>query len=102
MVRHILENLTGPMTNSEVTAVTGLHENYALSIFSRTSRMMKRFIIRMRLIRARALLAESPLASSAVAEMSGFASISQFYAHFRAGYGISPHALRTRTAARSA
>ena len=103
MVRHILENLTGPMTNSDVTAVTGLHENYALSIFSRTMRMpMKRFIIRMRLIRARALLAESPLASSAVAEMSGFASISQFYAHFRAGYGISPHALRTRTAARSA
>ena len=35
------------MTNSEVTAVTGLHENYALSIFSRTSRMMKRFIIRL-------------------------------------------------------
>ena len=35
MVRHVLENLTGPMTNSEVTAVTGLHENYALSIFSR-------------------------------------------------------------------
>ena len=103
MVRHILENLTGPMTNSDVTAVTGLHENYALSIFSRTMRMpMKRFIIRMRLIRARALLVESPLAISAVAEMSGFASISQFYAHFRAGYGISPHALRTRTAARSA
>ena len=51
---------------------------------------------------ARALLVESPLAISAVAEMSGFASISQFYAHFRAGYGISPHALRTRMAARSA
>jgi AraC-like DNA-binding protein len=102
MVRHILENLTGPMTNSDVTAVTGLHETYALAIFSRTMRMpMKRFIIRMRLIRARALLVESPLAISAVAEMSGFTSLSQFYAHFRAGYGVSPHALRTRTALRA-
>ncbi len=99
MVRHILENLTAPMANADVTAVTGLHENYALAVFSRTMRMpMKRFIIRMRLIRARALLVESPLAISAVAEMSGFASISQFYAHFRAAYGVSPHALRTRTA----
>jgi len=62
---------------------------------------MKRFIIRMRLIRARALLVESPLAISAVAEMSGFTSLSQFYAHFRAGYGVSPHALRTRTALRA-
>ena len=97
MVRHILENLTDPMTNADVTAVTGLHENYALAIFSRTMRMpMKRFIIRMRLIRARALLVESPLAISSVAEMSGFASLSQFYKHFRQAYDVAPHALRTR------
>ena len=103
MVRHILENLTDPMTNADVTAVTGLHENYALAIFSRTMRMpMKRFIIRMRLIRARALLVESPLAISSVAEMSGFASLSQFYKHFRQAYDVAPHALRTRVGRPSA
>jgi len=79
MVRHILENLTDPMTNADVTVVTGLHENYASAMFSRTMRMpMERFIIRTRLIRARALLVESPLAISSVAEMFGFASLSQF------------------------
>jgi len=97
MGRHIIENLTDPMTNADVTAVTGLNENYALAMFSRTMRMpMERFIIRMRLIRARALLVESPFAISSVAEMSSFASLSQFYKHFRQAYDIAPHAPRTR------
>lgn len=97
MLRYILENLEQPMTNADVAAVTGLHENYALSIFSKTMRLpLKRFIIRMRLMRARALLVESSIAISSVAEASGFASGSQFYEHFRAAYGLSPHVLRTK------
>ncbi len=95
MVRFILENLAQPITNADVAAVTGLHRNYALSLFTNTMRLpMKRFIIRMRLLRARAHLMESSIAISTVAEMSGFQSISQFYAHFKASYGLSPHALR--------
>lgn len=95
MVRYVLENLDKPLLNAQVTAVTGLHENYALSLFSRTMQVpLKQFINRMRLMRARALLVESSTAISAVAEQSGFSSITQFYAQFRAGYGISPAALR--------
>lgn len=95
MVRFVLENLEKPMLNAEVTAVTGLHENYALTLFSRTMQVpLKQFITRMRLMRARALLVESSTAISSVAEQSGFTSITQFYAQFRAGYGISPAALR--------
>ncbi|MCU0903989.1 MAG: helix-turn-helix domain-containing protein [Tabrizicola sp.] len=95
MVRFVLENLEKPLVNAEVTAVTGLHENYAVSLFSRTMQVpLKQFINRMRLMRARALLVESSLAVSAVAEQSGFSSITQFYAQFRKGYGISPAALR--------
>ena len=95
MVRHVLENLDKPLLNAQVTAVTGLHENYALSLFSKTMQVpLKQFINRMRLMRARALLVESSTAISAVAEQSGFSSITQFYAQFRAGYGISPAALR--------
>ena len=95
MVRFVLENLEKPLLNAEVTAVTGLHENYAVSLFSRTMQVpLKQFINRMRLMRARALLVESSTAISAVAEQSGFSSITQFYAQFRAGYGISPAALR--------
>jgi AraC-like DNA-binding protein len=97
MVRHITENLASPMTNADVAAVTGLHENYALSLFTRTMRMpMKRFIIRMRLLRARAMLLESSVAIAQVAEQCGFASISQFYSHFRKAYGMAPNQMRAR------
>lgn len=95
MVRFVLENLDKPMLNAEVTAVTGLHENYAVSLFSRTMQVpLKQFITRMRLMRARALLVESSSAISSVAEQCGFSSMTQFYAQFRSGYGISPAALR--------
>ncbi|MFM7334740.1 MAG: helix-turn-helix domain-containing protein [Tabrizicola sp.] len=95
MVRHVLENLDKPLLNAQVTAVTGLHENYALSLFSKTMQVpLKQFINRMRLMRARALLVESSTAISSVAEQCGFSSLTQFYAQFRAGYGISPAALR--------
>ncbi|WP_226781507.1 helix-turn-helix domain-containing protein [Oceaniglobus trochenteri] len=97
MVRFILDNLAEPIDNAQVAAVTGLHPNYALSLFSRTMRLsMKKFVIRMRLLRARALLIQSGLAIAKVAEDSGFQSISQFYTHFKAAYGMSPHALRAR------
>ncbi len=95
MLRFVLENLTRPLVNSDVTRVTGLHENYALSLFSRTMRVsLKRFIIQMRLIRARAALIESTQPITTVATESGFASISQFYAHFKASYGLAPNAMR--------
>jgi AraC-like DNA-binding protein len=95
MVRFVLENLDKPLLNAQVTQVTGLHENYALSLFSKTMQVpLKQFINRMRLMRARSLLVESSIAVSAVAEQCGFGSITQFYANFRAGYGISPASLR--------
>lgn len=95
MVRLALENLDKPLRNADVTKVTGLHENYALSIFTRIMQVpLKQFILRMRLMRARALLVESDLAIAMVAEASGFTSISQFYHQFKGAYGTSPHALR--------
>jgi AraC-like DNA-binding protein len=95
MVRFIVENLDRPIDNADVTAVTGLHQNYALSLFTQTMRLpVKRFVIRMRLLRARALLMESSMAVASVAEQSGFTSISQFYVHFKAAYGLTPQALR--------
>jgi len=97
MVRYILENLTAPLRNEEVTAKTGLHPNYALAIFSKVMSIpLKQFILRMRLLRARGLLLESDLAISKVAEESGFGSTSQFYAHFSAAYGVSPSRLRQK------
>ena len=97
MVRHILENLQEPLKNEDVTRVTGLHPNYALSLFTRTMQLpLKQFIIRMRLLKARGMLLESDTAIATIAVESGFGSASQFYAHFNAAYGTSPQALRAR------
>lgn len=95
MVRHVLENLEKPLRNADITLVTGLHENYALSLFTRVMQVpLKQFLIRMRLMRARALLVESSMAIAAVVQNSGFSSISQFYHQFREAYGMTPNALR--------
>jgi transcriptional regulator GlxA family with amidase domain len=70
-----------------------------MALFSRTMRLpMKRFVIRMRLIRARALFMESSAAIATVADQSGFLSMSQFYQHFRAACGLSPRAMRMQYA----
>lgn len=95
MVRFALENLEKPLKNADITKVTGLHENYALGLFTQIMRMpLKQFVLRMRLMRARALLVESKLAIASVAEASGFTSISQFYAQFKTAYGTSPNSVR--------
>ena len=97
MVRLVLENLEKPLRNAEITAVTGLHENYALGLFTQTMQIpLKQFVLRMRLMRARALLVESSLAITSVAEASGFTSISQFYHQFKTAYGTSPNAVRSQ------
>lgn len=96
MVRQVLENLHLPLKNADVTKVTGLHTNYALSLFTRTMQLpLKQFIIRMRLLKARGMLLESDTAIATVAIESGFGSSSQFYAHFQAAYGTSPQNLRS-------
>ncbi len=97
MVRLVLENLDKPLKNAEITAVTGLHENYALGLFTKIMQTpLRQFVLRMRLMRARALLVESSLAIASVAEASGFTSISQFYHQFKAAYGVAPNSVRNQ------
>lgn len=95
MVRHIIENLSEPLGSRDVARVVGLHPNYALNLFTSVMRIsIQKFIIRMRIIRARSLLFEGNLSIANVAFHSGFTSLSQFYAHFRAAYGITPLEMR--------
>ncbi len=97
MVQHVLEHVDEHLDNAAVAKVTGLHTNYALSLFSRTMLIpLKQFIIRMRLLRARGLLLESDAPISQISVDCGFGSSSQFYAHFSAAYGTSPKQLRDR------
>jgi AraC-like DNA-binding protein len=95
MVRYIMEHLSEPLSTEDVARVVGLHPNYALNLFTDVMRVpVRKFVVRMRLIRARSLLFEGNLSIANVAFQSGFASQSQFYAHFRSAYGITPREMR--------
>lgn len=97
MVQYILENLSEPLSVEDVAKVAGLHPNYALNLFTSVMRVpIRKFVVRMRLVRARALLFESNLSIANVAFQSGFNSLSQFYAHFSKAYGATPLELRKR------
>jgi AraC family transcriptional regulator, melibiose operon regulatory protein len=95
MVRYIMEHLEEPLSAEDVARVVGLHPNYALNLFTDVMRVsVRKFVVRMRLIRARTLLFEGNLSIANVAFQSGFTSLSQFYEHFRAAYGITPREMR--------
>ena len=99
MLRYILENISEPLSMDDVARVVGLHPNYALNLFTQVMRVpVRKFIVRMRLVRARSLLFESRLSIANVAFQSGFSSQSQFYDHFRKAYGITPLEMRKRVA----
>lgn len=95
MIRHILENLAEPLRAEDVAKVVGLHPNYALNLFTDVMRVpLHKFVVRMRLIRARSLLFEGSLSIENVAFESGFTALSQFYVQFRNAYGLTPRQMR--------
>lgn len=95
MVKHVLEHLGEPLRSEDLADVVGLHPNYALSLFSSVMNVsLHKFVVRMRLIRARALLFEGELSIENVAYASGFNSLSQFYDQFRTAYGVTPREMR--------
>jgi AraC-like DNA-binding protein len=95
MLRHILEHLGEPLQAADVAKVVGLHPNYALSLFTDVMHVpMHKFVVRMRLIRARYLLFEGGLSIENVAYQCGFGALSQFYMQFRKAYGLTPRQMR--------
>jgi AraC family transcriptional regulator, melibiose operon regulatory protein len=95
MIKHVLEHLSEPLRGEDIASVVGLHPNYALNLFTSVMNVsLHRFVVRMRLIRARSLLFEGNLSIENVAYSSGFTALSQFYEQFRAAYGITPREMR--------
>ena len=98
MVRHIVENITDPLSADSIAKVVGLHPNYAINLFTKVMHIsVQKFVIRMRLIRARSLLFDGSLSIANVAFQSGFVSQTQFYEHFRKAYGMTPSQMRKDT-----
>ena len=97
MLRYIIEHLGEPLRAEDVAKVVGLHPNYALNLFTGVMGVpMHKFVVRMRLIRARFLLFEGTLSIENVAFDTGFTALSQFYVQFRNAYGLTPRQMRAQ------
>ena len=95
MIRFIAEHISEPFGVAEVASATGLHPNYVQTLFRRVMHIsIHRFVVRMRLIRARELLFGSDLSVENIAFSSGFSSLSQFYEQFTKAYGMPPFRLK--------
>lgn len=95
MVRHIVENIADPLTAQDIAEVVDLHPNYAADLFSKVMHIsIQKFVVRMRLIRARSLLFDGNLSVANIAFQAGFGSQTQFYDHFRRAYGMTPNQMR--------
>jgi len=98
MVRHIVENITDPLTAEDLAGLVGLHPNYATNLFTKVMHIsIQKFVIRMRLIRARTLLFDGSLPVANIAFQAGFGSQTQFHEHFRRAYGLTPNQMRRHT-----
>ena len=98
MVRHIVENISDPLSAEDIASVVGLHPNYATNLFTKVMDIsVQKFVTRMRLIRARSLLFDGNLSIANVAFQAGFVSQTQFYEHFRKAYGMTPSQMRKDT-----
>jgi AraC family transcriptional regulator, melibiose operon regulatory protein len=98
MVRHIIENITEPLSAQSIAQVVGLHPNYATNLFTKVMSIpVQKFVVRMRLIRARTLLFDGNISIANIAFQSGFTSQTQFYEHFRRAYGMTPNQMRLNT-----
>ncbi|KKB09934.1 helix-turn-helix domain-containing protein [Devosia chinhatensis] len=95
MVRHIVENIADPLTAQDIAEVVDLHPNYAADLFSKVMHIsIQKFVVRMRLIRARSLLFDGNQSVANIAFQAGFGSQTQFYDHFRRAYGMTPNQMR--------
>lgn len=100
MARFMTEHADQPIEVAEIARRSGLHPNYAMTVFRRSFGVtIGAYLTRQRLHRAQALLAGTEEPVSAVAFAAGFGSVSRFHAAFRDYFGVSPRRLRRGLAA---
>jgi AraC family transcriptional regulator, melibiose operon regulatory protein len=103
MLRVIAERAHLPISAEDVAAVTGLHPNYAMTLFKRSvGHTINQTITRHRLDTARSLLISTNRSITDVIYDAGFGSVSRFYEAFTARFGERPTTFRQRMRARAA
>lgn len=97
MLRLIAERAHEPLAAETVAAATGLHPNYAMTLFRRSvGHTINQAITRHRLDTARSLLISTDRSIAEIVFGSGFGSSSRFYEAFERRYRESPGAFRQR------
>ena len=95
MTRFIGEHGLESISVEEVAAASGLHPNYAMSLFRRSVGMsIKQSITRHRLDMAQSLLIATDQPIAVIAFDCGYGSLSSFYAAFEQRFRTSPAAFR--------
>jgi AraC-like DNA-binding protein len=90
VLRHIGENLNQPLTLSELAALTGLSMWRFATVFrEQVGVAPHRYICRLRLERAQALIREGVPAANAASE-AGFYDQSHLSRHFKSVFGMTP------------
>jgi AraC-like DNA-binding protein len=90
VLRHIGDNLNQPLTLSELAALTGLSMWRFATVFRQQVGVAPhRYICRLRLERAQALIREGVPAANAASE-AGFYDQSHLSRHFKSVFGMTP------------
>lgn len=103
MLRFIAERAHEPISAEDVAGTTGLHPNYAMTLFKRSvGQTINQAITRHRLDTAQSLLISTDRTITEVVYDAGFGSLSRFYEAFTARFGERPTTFRQRMRARAA
>lgn len=92
---YLQASYTEPLNNAEIAAKFGYHPNYLSSLFQRVmGKSMHRYLLSLRIARARELLTTTTLSIGEIAAQCGIENVSNFSAAFKKETGITPSQCR--------
>jgi AraC-like DNA-binding protein len=92
---YIHQNYSGPLRLGRVARIAGFTPNHFSKLFIKSERLpFEQYVVRLRVDRAKQLLAGTELDVMRVAELSGFNSAPYFCRVFRRATGTTPLAFR--------
>jgi AraC-like DNA-binding protein len=93
---YIRDHFAEPLTLVKVARVAGLAPTYFSTLFSETERVgFHGYVQRLRLDRARHMLASTTLSVERVGQLCGFRSRNRFHVAFKRSLGVTPHDYRS-------
>jgi AraC-like DNA-binding protein len=96
--KHVMENLEGDLAMPALSKAIGVSESYLRAVFRDGAGVsLGNFVRSVRLVRATYLLEQGELDLGAIAERTGFGSLTSFTRAFRRMYDMTPSSYRKRS-----